>query len=76
MIYFQKNYILISCKLLIKMKNADVSPVFKKDDHLNKSNYGPVSILQSDSKIFGKLLLSQINNYIEPLPVHISMRFS
>ena len=28
-----------------KIKNADVSPVFEKGDHLNKSNYRPVSIL-------------------------------
>ena len=49
-----------------KMKNTDVSPVFKKDDLLNKSNYRPVSILPSDSKIFGKLMFSQINNFIDP----------
>ena len=49
-----------------KMKNADVSPVFKKGGHLNKSNYRPVSILPSDSKIFEKLMFSQINNFIDP----------
>ena len=48
------------------MKNADVAPVFKKGDRLNISNYRPVSILPSDSKIFGKLLFSQINKYIDP----------
>ena len=48
------------------MKNADVSPVFKKGDRLNIYNYRPVSILPSDSKIFEKLMFSQINNYIDP----------
>ena len=48
------------------MKNADVTPVFKKDDRLYISNYRSVSILPSDSKIFEKFMLSQINNYIEP----------
>ena len=48
------------------MKNAEVTPVFKKGDRLNISNYRPVSILPSDSKIFEKLLFSQINNYIDP----------
>ena len=42
------------------MKNADVTPVFKKGDRLNTSNYRPVSILSSDSNIFEKLLFSQI----------------
>ena len=28
-----------------ELKLADVSPVFKKDDDLNKENYRPVSIL-------------------------------
>ena len=48
------------------MKNADVSPVFKKGGRLNICNYGPVSILPSDSKIFEKLMFSQIKNYIDP----------
>ena len=48
------------------MKNADVTPVFKKGDRLNISNYRPGSILPSDSKIFEKLLFSQITNYIDP----------
>ena len=42
------------------MKNADVTPVIKKGDRFNTSNYRPVSILPSDSNIFEKLLFSQI----------------
>ena len=49
-----------------KMKNADVSPVFKKGDRINICNYRPVSILPSDSKIFEKLVFSQINNPTRP----------
>ena len=48
------------------MKNADITPFFKKGDLLNISKHRPVSILPSDSKIFEKLLISQINNYIDP----------
>ena len=48
------------------MKLADVSPVFQKGDRLDKANYRPVSILSSLSKIFGKLLFNQINNYMDP----------
>ena len=72
MIYFQKKLHIDFLQAIdggifpTKMKNADVSPVFKKGDHLNKSNYRPVSILPSDSKIFEKLMFSQINNFIDP----------
>ena len=52
-------------------KHADISPVFKKGDHLVKSNYRPVSILPALSKIFERLLFSQINAYMDP---KLSMR--
>ena len=39
-----------------ELKLADVSPVFKKDDDLNKKNYRPVSIL-TYVKMFWKNLL-------------------
>ena len=47
-------------------KLADISPVFKKGDNLMKSNYRPVSILPALSKIFERLLFSQINAYMDP----------
>ena len=34
------------------LKDAQVSPLFKKDDPFIKKNYRPVSILNSHSKIF------------------------
>ena len=49
------------------LKNADVSPVFKKGDRMDKYNYRPVSILPSLSKIFERLIFSQINSYINPM---------
>ena len=47
------------------LKLADMTPVFKKKDPLNKINYSPVSVLPSVSKIFEKLLQYQLVNYIE-----------
>ena len=46
------------------MKLADITPVFKKKDSLNKQNYRPISVLPSISKIFEKLIQKQINGYI------------
>ena len=38
------------------LKLADITPVYKKNDPLAKTNYRPVSILPVVSKIFGRIL--------------------
>ena len=48
------------------LKYAEITPVFKKGDKTDKSNYRPVSTLSSFSKIIEKLIYSQVNSYIEP----------
>ena len=47
------------------LKLANITPVFKKKDPLNKINNRPVNVLPSFSKIFEKLLQQQLANYIE-----------
>ena len=47
------------------MKLADITPVHKKDDFTNKSNYRPISGLPSGSKIFGRIIQGQIGYYME-----------
>ena len=47
------------------LKEANVTPIFKKDDPLDKENYRPVSILPLLSKVFEKLIYKQLSNYIE-----------
>ena len=47
------------------LKNADVTPVFKKNNPLTKENYRPVSVLPIISKVFEKLMQNQINFYIK-----------
>ena len=42
------------------MKCAEVSPIFKKDDKLNKKNFRPVSILTGISKVFEYVLNNQL----------------
>ena len=44
---------------------ADITPVFKKKDLLNKENCRPISVLASITKIFEKLMPEQINGFIE-----------
>ena len=47
------------------LKNADITPTFKKGDRLLKSNYRPVSILPTISKIYEKILYKQIYTYFD-----------
>ena len=44
---------------------AKVSPVFKKNDYLDKENYRPVSILFMVSKAFERIIYSQIDAFIQ-----------
>ena len=45
------------------LKNAEVSPIYKKDDTLDKSNYRPISILSCVSKIFEKVIDTQFSSH-------------
>ena len=45
------------------LKQAKVSPIFKKDDPLE--NYRPVSILPLLSKVYEKLLYNRLSDYVE-----------
>ena len=49
------------------LKYAEVTPVFKKDDMLNKKNYRPVSILPCMSKIFEGVLVEQLITYFNDI---------
>ena len=46
------------------MKLADITPVFKKKDPLDKTNYRSVSVLPIVSKLFEKIIQKQINGFI------------
>ena len=47
------------------LKEANVTPIFKMDDPLDKENYRPVIILPLFCKVFEKLIYKQLSNYIE-----------
>ena len=46
------------------MKTAAVTPVCKKNGMNEKQNYRPMSTLSDRSKVFEKLIYSQINIYV------------
>ena len=55
------NNSLFSNKFPKYLKKADTTPVFKKDEKFLKTNYRPVSILPTVSKIYERCLYDQMN---------------
>ena len=49
-----------------ELKLAEVTPLFKKADSFDKSNYRPVSLLSHISKVFERMIYNQVTEYIEP----------
>ena len=45
------------------LKLVEVSPVFKKNNDLEKENYRPVSVLSHTSKVFERIEHNQIDNF-------------
>ena len=48
------------------LKKADVSPIFKIGDSQIKKNFRPISVLSTLSKVFERLMLSQMLSFIRP----------
>ena len=47
------------------LKAAEVSPIFLKNDDLEKQNYRPVSVLPHISKVFERIMYTQIESFNE-----------
>ncbi|KAK3099494.1 hypothetical protein FSP39_005280 [Pinctada imbricata] len=58
------NLSIATCTFPDKMKEAKITPIYKKGDKSTPGNYRPISILPTLSKIFEKHLASQIRNYL------------
>ena len=58
------NLSIATCTFPDKLKEAKITPIYKKGDKSIPSNYRPISILPTLSKIFEKHLASQIRNFL------------
>ena len=61
------NRCIVNEKFPNNLKNADITPTFKNDDRSFKSNYRPVSILPTLSKLYEKTLYMQIYEYFNTI---------
>ena len=50
-----------------KLKLADITPVFSKNNPLEKENYRPVSVLPVVSKIFERAMQKQVTLFTKKL---------
>ena len=48
-----------------RWKLGQVTPLFKKDDELNKSNYRPVTVLPALNNVFERLLSAQMGDFYQ-----------
>ena len=47
-----------------ELKLAEVSPIFKKNNDLDKGDYRPVSILSHVSKVFERIMYMQVDTFM------------
>ena len=54
-----------------ELKIADITPVFKKENPIDKTNYRPISVLPTVSKVFEGILFNQLqrcsNKFLSPV---------
>ena len=55
-----------------ELKYADITPAFKNDETISKTNYRPISILAGYSKIYERVLHEQMNKFAnDKLSIHL-----
>ena len=59
------NYALINGNFTITLKNANVTPMHKKDDPTDKTNFRPISVLALLSKVFERVSYNQLGKYMD-----------
>ena len=62
-LYFSYNKAVSDCEFPKSFKNANVLPIYKEDSRLEEKNYRPISILPNLSKIYERIMYSQISAY-------------
>ena len=69
------NYALTNGKFPITSKNANITPVHKKDDPTDKTNFRPVSVLPLLSKVFERAIYNQLGKDMDTFLNKLSCGF-
>ena len=65
--YFSYNKAVSDCEFPTTFKNASVLPIYKKDSRVEEKNYRPNCILPNLSKIYERIMHSQISAYFDKI---------
>ena len=68
------NYSLQTCTVPNSWKESNVCPVPKKDNESQLSNYRPISLLNSEDKVFERLIFKHLFNHLRDNNVLTSMQ--
>ena len=69
------NFSLTSGKVPLIWKEADVTPIFKKDDPSVVSNYRPISLLSAVGKVLEKRVHKHLFNFIRDNNILTTLQF-
>ena len=72
-VYNNFNNALSSSQYPNGLKHADVTPLFKKDDKSDKSNYRPISILPNLGRVYERIMHNQIYPFLNKVFFKVSM---
>ena len=61
------NDAIIQCRYPCRWKMGQITPLFKKDNELDKSNYRPVTVLPVLNNVFERLLASQLEEFYKDI---------
>ena len=63
------NYSLSTGQFPEAWKQADITPIYKKDDSSDPSNYHPISLLSAVGKVFEKLVYKYVFSFCVTMPL-------
>ena len=66
-LYFNYNKAVSDWEFPKSFKNENVLPIYKKDSNLEEKNYCPIGILPNLSKIYKRIMHSQISAYFNKI---------
>jgi len=58
-----------------RLKFSEIKPIYKKGDKSNTSNYRPVSLLTSFSKIFERIIYNRLYHHINDNHILVDEQF-